>query len=176
MQAAIGQSEFLFTPLQLANYVAAQANGGTLYQPYLVQSIRTYNDREVVEETQPVVRNTIDIKPENLKAVLDGMRLVTSSSEGTAAAYFANYPIDVAAKTGTSQLGRGTDNGVFVAYAPFDDPQIAICVVIEHAGHGSSCAPVARKMLDAYFRLDQGAQEGADNTPADPAGETNVLR
>ena len=152
LQAAIGQSYNLFTPLQLANYVSAIANGGTLYQLRLVKEVRNYNNGEIVNTFAPNTLEHIDIKPENLKAVQNGMRLVAQT--GTAAATFADFPIAVAAKTGTAENGSGSNNGIFVAYAPVDNPQIAVSVVVEHGLHGSSIAPVARAVFEEYFLHD----------------------
>ena len=88
----------------------------------------------------------------NLKAVQRGMRLV--ATDGTAAAYFADYPIEVAAKTGTAEVYGGSDNGLFVAYAPYDNPKIAVAVVIERAGGGSYCGAVAKAIIDAYLNAE----------------------
>ena len=152
LQASIGQSYNLFTPLQLANYTAAIANGGTLYQLRLVREARTYANDRTVETFAPNVLETIEIAPENLRAVQDGMRLVAKS--GTASATFAEFPIAVAAKTGTAENGSGSNNGIFVAYAPADNPQIAVSVVVEHGLHGSSIAPVAKAIFEEYFLYD----------------------
>lgn len=149
LQASIGQSYNLFTPLQLANYVAAIANGGTLYQLRLVKEVRSYTNDRTVETFEPNVLEKVEIAPENLKAVQNGMRLVAES--GTASATFADFPVAVAAKTGTAENGSGSNNGIFVAYAPADNPQIAVSVVVEHGLHGSSIAPVARAVFEEYF-------------------------
>ena len=85
-----------------------------------------------------------------------------TDDEGTAARTFADYPIKVAGKSGTAQVAGQSDNAVFIAYAPFDDPQIAIAVVGEQAGHGSDIAPIVRDMLDAYFADDGGNVENVD--------------
>lgn len=152
LQASIGQSYNLFTPLQLANYTAAIANGGILYQLRLVKEARTYTNDRTVETFAPNVLERIEIAPENLKAVQTGMRLVAKS--GTASATFADFPIAVAAKTGTAENGSGSNNGIFVAYAPADNPQIAVSVVVEHGLHGSSIAPVAKAVFEEYFLYD----------------------
>lgn len=149
LQAAIGQSYNLFTPLQLVNYTAAIANGGTLYQLRLVKEIRSYTNDTTIETFEPTVLENIEIAPENLKAVQHGMELVAQT--GTASATFADFPISVAAKTGTAENGSGSNNGIFVAYAPAENPQIAIAVVVEHGLHGSSIAPIARAVFEEYF-------------------------
>lgn len=152
LQASIGQSYNLFTPLQLANYVSAIANGGTLYQLRLVKEVRNYSNGDIVDVFAPKVLENIDVKAESLKVVREGMRLVAQT--GTASATFADFPIAVAAKTGTAENGSGSNNGIFVAYAPADNPQIAVSVVVEHGLHGSSIAPVAHAVFEEYFLYD----------------------
>ena len=161
VNAAIGQSDNLFTPLQLANYMAAVFNGGTLYQPTLVKSIKTYDYSDVVEEEQPEVIGTIEFSDATRDLVMKGMNEVTAEG-GTAATTFADYPIKVGGKTGSAEMTERKDgveinytNGLFVAFAPFDDPEIVICVVGEGAGHGSAVAPIVRDILDAYFAEEE---------------------
>ena len=161
VNAAIGQSDNLFTPLQLANYMAAVVNGGTLYQPTLVKSIKTYDYSDVVEEEQPEVIGTIEFSDATRDLVMKGMSEVTAEG-GTAATTFADYPIKVGGKTGSAEMTENKDgveinytNGLFVAFAPFDDPEIVICVVGEGAGHGSAVAPIVRDILDAYFAEEE---------------------
>lgn len=161
VNAAIGQSDNLFTPLQLANYMAAVVNGGTLYQPTLVKSIKTYDYSDVVEEEQPEVIGTIEFSDATRNLVMKGMSEVTAEG-GTAATTFADYPIKVGGKTGSAEMTERKDgveinytNGLFVAFAPFDDPEIVICVVGEGAGHGSAVAPIVRDILDAYFAEEE---------------------
>jgi len=150
LQAAIGQSDNLFTPLQLANYVATVVNGGTRYQPHLLKTVMSNDLSSVVFEQKAVALDTIGYTQENLQAVLDGMRKVTEE-DGTASKVFSDYPISVGGKTGSAQLGSGTANGVFVLAAPFEDPEIAIVVVVEHGGSGNNVAWIARDILTAYF-------------------------
>ena len=150
---AIGQCDNAFTPLQLANYTAAVANGGTLYQPTLLRSVKTYDYTDTVKAEKAEVIRKIDISQKTLDIVHEGMAEVTDD-QGTAARTFANYPIKVAGKSGTAQVAGQGDNAVFIAYAPYDDPQIAIAVVGEQAGHGSDIAPIVRDMMDVYFAED----------------------
>ncbi len=149
LQASIGQSYNLFTPLQLANYVATVVNGGTRYKTHLVKSI---NDTATGVNTQnakiEVVEN-LQMKEQNFRAIMYGMRLVTQS--GTASGLYSSYPVNVGAKTGTASVPSGTANGIFVAFAPYEDPEIAICVVIEHGVSGNSSGTVAKAILDEYF-------------------------
>lgn len=153
LQAAIGQSENLFTPLQLANYVATLVNGGTRYKPHLVKTIRSSVDGKCILEKEPEVVEQINIKPENLKAVLDGMFGVTEY--GTASSVFRGYQIKVGGKTGSAQVPRGSDNGIFVGFAPFDRPEIAVAVIVEHGNSGSDVAPIVQAVFNHYFLKDQ---------------------
>ncbi len=148
---AIGQSYSYFTPIQLANYVATIANGGTLYKTHLLKSIRSSVDGSVVYSNEPLVLKTVSIKPENLEAVKKGMYGVVD--EGSASGIFENYNIPVGGKTGTAQVGSNvSDNALFVAFAPFDNPEIAVAVVVEHGVKGANAAYVAKDIFDEYFR------------------------
>lgn len=150
---AIGQSYSYFTPIQLANYIATIANGGTLYKTHLLKSIRSTADGDVVVDYEPEVMGQVDISPENLEAVKWGMYGVVD--EGSASGIFENYSIPIGGKTGTAQVGKNvSDNALFVAFAPFDKPEIAVAVVIEHGVKGENAALVARDIFDEYFRRD----------------------
>ncbi len=151
LQAAIGQSYSLFTPIQLANYTATIANGGTRYKVNLIKSIRSSEDGSIVKEFIPQVEEKIDMSSKVLNAVKSGMKKVTD--EGSASDIFAGYSIEVGGKTGTAQIGNGSNNALFIAYAPFDDPQIAVAVVLEHGVAGTNAAYVARDIFDKYFGL-----------------------
>ena len=152
LQAAIGQSIHNFTPAQIANYIATIANGGTRYKLNLIKSIRSGVDGSLVYEHSPEVVEKIEIKPENLAAVKLGMKNVVE--EGSARAIFDGYPIKIGGKTGTAQLGtKSSNNALFAAYAPYDNPEIAVCVVIEHGVSGSNAAYVAKDIFDEYFNL-----------------------
>ena len=153
----IGQSDNLMTPIQLANYTAAIANGGTLYKPTLLRSVKTYDYTGTVKAEESEIIRQIDISQETLDLVRTGMAEVTDD-QGTAARTFADYRIKVAGKSGTAEHNEKDENGkykgdhaVFIAYAPYDDPQIAVAVVGEYAKHGSDVAPIARDIFDAYF-------------------------
>ncbi|MFI3115170.1 MAG: penicillin-binding transpeptidase domain-containing protein [Clostridia bacterium] len=156
LAAAIGQSDHLFTPLQLANYIATLANGGTLNQAHLLKTVYNYDYSEIVFENNPEPIHVLDISEENLQAILQGMSDVVNEG-GTAASVFRNYPINVAGKTGSAQVGSGSATGVFVSYAPFENPEIAVCVVGEHAGSGGNVAPIVRDIYDAYFGLNDAS-------------------
>ena len=165
LQMSIGQSYNLFTPLQLVGYTSTIANRGTIYRPYLTKSIRNSQNGELISDTKPEVKSNVSIKDSTYEAVTTGMRLV--SYNGTASATFGNYPIEVCSKTGSSQVNGGSANGVFVSYAPYKNPKIAVSVVIENAGSGSITAPIAKAVYDAYFKLNSNTTGGTvikDNT------------
>lgn len=156
VQAAIGQSDNLFTPLQLANYAATIANGGTRYKPYVIKSVLSSDMSEIIYETEPTVLNTLNVSEENLNIVKQGMRQVMLDS---CSVYFEDCVVEVAGKTGTSQVMRTTDtgvtmkcnNGFFISFAPYDDPQIAIAVVAENALTGSRTSQAAADVYNYYF-------------------------
>lgn len=152
LQMAIGQSFNLFSPLQLASYTATIANGGTRYQMHVLKNVRSRQTGKETVSGGAKVLGRIDMKESTKNAVFTGMRKVCTEG-GTAANVFADYPIEVCAKTGSAQVSKGAANGVFVAFAPYDNPQIAVAVVVENAGSGNSIAPVARAVFDAYFKL-----------------------
>lgn len=169
LQAAIGQSYSLFTPVQLANYTATIANGGTRFKVNLVKSIRSSDDGSVVKEFKPSIEEEIDIDPQALNAVKDGMKKV--ADEGSAAELFANYPVNIGGKTGTAQLGNGSNNAVFIAFAPFEDPEIAVAVVLEHGVRGTNAGYVAKDIFDKYFNLNSAP---AVSTPQSGGTDTSA--
>lgn len=154
LQAAIGQSISLFTPLQLAEYCATIANGGTRHSASILKSVRSYDYTEQVYEAEHEVLSTVETSDYNWAAVQRGMYLVANDPSGSAYQTFGTYQIPVAAKTGTAQLGENqVNNAIFICYAPYDDPQIAVAVVVEHGVAGSAVASIARDVLDAYFTV-----------------------
>lgn len=159
VQSAIGQSYNLFTPIQLASYVSTIANGGTRYKAHLVKSVIDPVSGKCVFETKPEVMDKLNIKKQNLDAVKDGMRSV--AAKGTASATFGSFPVKVCAKTGSAQVVGSNATGLFVAFAPYDNPEIAISVVVENAGSGSSVAPIAKAAFAQYFgvKLDEPIEE-----------------
>lgn len=158
--SAIGQADNRFSPMQLAVYASTLANKGTRLRATFLNRVVSADYRELVRENQPEIVSTMEISDEAYSAVVEGMRLVcTGTSEwmGTAQKWFSDYPIAVCAKTGTAETGiEGTsDHGAFVCFAPADDPQIAIAIFGEKAGHGSTMGELARDMLDVYFDVDE---------------------
>ena len=154
--AAIGQSENKFTPIQLCVYASTLANQGTRYRATFLNRVVSDDYRTLVYQGSPEIMSTMEISDEAYMAYVEGMKMVAKSG-GTAYTTFRNYPIEVAAKTGTAQHDQKnkSDNGAFICFAPADDPQIAIAVYGEKAGHGSDLAVVARDILDVYFDVDE---------------------
>lgn len=151
LQSAIGQGDNEFTPVQLANYCAAIANGGKVYSAHLLKEVVNYDNTKTLEEIEPEVISEIEASDTTWNLVREGMSEVTSE-DGTAAEIFDGYSIKVAGKSGTAQRGEGKqDNGLFVSYAPYDDPQIAVCVVIEGGDSGNNVAPVVLDIYNHYF-------------------------
>ncbi len=148
LAAAIGQSDNAFTPLQMSVFTATIANGGVRYKATLLNSVRSSVNNQLIYKTSPIIVENLGLDESVVNVVKDGMHSVTS--EGTASAYFANYPISVGGKTGTAQT-TGLDNSVLTVFAPYDDPEIAITIVVEHGEKSTSTGPVAKAILDEYF-------------------------
>lgn len=156
VQAAIGQSDNQFTLIQLCNYAATIANGGTRYVPHFVKSVKSYDYEETVLEKEPEVAAELDINQRHLDLVREGMFIV--GTEGYCKNAFANLPIKAAAKTGTSEVVRVIDgnkvegnNGFLISYAPYEDPEISVAVVVESATAGSLTAVVVADIYNYYF-------------------------
>lgn len=157
LPAAIGQGNSRFTPLQLANYVATLANGGTHYAAHLLKEVKSNDFSQVVEQYEPTVLNQLEISPENLAAVTEGMLRVTT--ESSAKTYFADLGVQVAAKTGSAQVSSETEsNALFVAFAPYENPEIALAIVVEKGGSGSTLANIAAEILGYYFSAGSGME------------------
>jgi penicillin-binding protein 2 len=169
---AIGQYENDYTPIGLANYIAQLANNGQRMRPYLVQRIEDRSGEAVAQFGPEMVHNA-DIDSQVLATVKQAMAGATDPG-GTASGLFYNYPVKVAAKTGTAETGGSQNNGLFVAFAPADNPTIAFAGIVEDAVHGSdSAGMVAKAVLDQYFGLNKPAESQlgigdirADESPA----------
>lgn len=155
--ASIGQSENKFTPVQLCSYVTTLVNQGTRYKATFLDRVVSSDYQEVVYENSSEILSETEMSDEAHTAVHTGMKRCANESGGTAYKIFKNYPVTVCAKTGTAQTGikNSSDNGAFVCYAPADDPQIAVVVYGEKAGHGSSLGEIARSVLDVYFDIGE---------------------
>lgn len=171
LPAAIGQGNNSFTPIQMAKYTSMLANGGNDIDVSIIKSVINAEGEEIAkEELEKYLKNRLGIKEENtekvtfnqanLNAVLEGMRGVTTESGGTAHSIFANFNIEVGGKTGSAQTGKKDANGKnitnawFVGFAPFDEPEIAIVVMIENGQHGSAAAVPARDIIAEYFGMN----------------------
>jgi penicillin-binding protein 2 len=168
LNLSIGQGYNLATPLQVAWMAATVANGGTVYKPQLVEKVETPAG-EILYRFQPVVQGRLDASPANLAAVRKGLVGVVHSGTGRRAAL---YEVEVAGKTGTSQvvslekekagksIRKFQNHAWFVAYAPADDPEVAVSVIVEHGGQGGEvAAPLARRFLASYFAKSNMAQD-----------------
>ena len=153
--AAIGQSEHRFTPMQLCVYVSTLATQGDRYRATFLNRIVSSDNRSLLKESQVELMSHLDISDEAYMSYMQGMCMVTQESGGTAYSVFRDYPIQVAGKTGTAETDKTdkSDNGSFICFAPAYDPEIAISVYGEQAGHGSSMAGVAKDILDSYFEV-----------------------
>lgn len=179
---SIGQGDNNYTVLQLANYVATLANGGKRYQPYLVSKIIS-PEGKILQQFEPKLVQQVSLEPQVLKEVQKGMLAVTQPG-GTAYRLFSDFPehIKVAAKTGTAQTGRVGDDknrefhGVFVAYAPYDNPQIAFAGLIEYGESGSgSIGKVAKAVFEEYFGIKSHTDAEEDNTLSSPLEESMTI-
>ncbi len=151
LSVAIGQESTQVTPIQLTNYISTLVNGGTRYSTHLLKTVKSSDFSQVIYEYEPQVQDEINIAQENLDAVTEGMRELTTGT-GSLASAFQNLPFEVGAKTGSAQVSSTSDsNAVFVCYAPYDDPEIAISLVVEHGGSGSVLASLAAEILAYYF-------------------------
>ena len=167
LQSSIGQLDNAYTPLQMANYTATLANDGTRMRSHLVKSVESYNLEETISTTEPEVLNQVEASQEAFEEVRQGMlRCSRDTTRGSARYYFGDYPIDVAAKTGTPQATGGELDATFIAYAPANDPEIAVAVVVENGYSGQRGAPVAKAIFNEYFGINE------DETQTDAAQQS----
>lgn len=172
IQAAIGQSDNLFTPLQLATYVATIANDGVRLKTHLVSKITDYTRKTTVNQTEASVVDNVGVSQQNLDYVKQGMRKVVTA--GTATSTFGSYGVAVAGKTGTAEVPPGSDNEIFIGFAPYDKPEIAVAVVLEHGATSKYCNQVAKDVLDAYFYGKTVDASGNLVMPNQPAASPGV--
>ena len=169
LSAVIGQAENNFTPLQMARYIAMLANGGEKINVSIVKDIVDVNGNskskeEIKNYTQEklnlseVNNEDLDINDENLRAVLEGMKSVTTESGGTAYGVFKDFEVEVGGKTGSAEAG-GKVNAWFAGFAPYDNPEIAIVVMVENGSHGSYSAEVVRDIVEEHFKLKKVVSE-----------------
>ena len=163
LSAAIGQESNSFTPISMVNYISSIANGGTLNRVKLVKNIKGNDNisisnlelNEYIEEYTKVetLEKELNIEKENIEAVRYGMSLVTSQG-GTSYSIFKNLNVKVAGKTGTAQVQGKTSNGIFVGFAPYDNPEIAVYAIVEQGGEGTYVANVVKPIFEEYFKID----------------------
>lgn len=169
LSASIGQTYNSFTPLQMAKYVSMLSNGGKNIDVTLIKSIMNADGSEVSKEEINNYTNEklglknettedLNVDKDNLQAILKGMKGVTSESGGTAYSTFKNFNIDVGGKTGSAQTRDGEDaHAWFVGFAPYDDPEIAVVVLVEHGGTGGYTAEVAKEIMAEYFGMNSNS-------------------
>ena len=157
IQAAIGQSDNMFTPMQLCVYATTLANKGIRYKATFLSRVVSADYISLVLENEPEILSQLNISDETYNTYITGMKNVVKGSQGTARRSMASLDVDVevCAKTGTSQTGRGKDDGTFLCFAPATNPEIAIFVHGEKAEHGSTLAQVAIPILEEYFGTDE---------------------
>lgn len=153
IRSAIGQAYNIFAPIHVAKYIATVANNGTRFTPYLIDRIVVKEDNKVIQK-EPNVELKLDVKESSFQTVKEGMLAVTSGGSGTARAAFSQSKVKVAGKTGTAEETGKPDFGWFAGFAPYDDPQIAICVMIPYATNTSYSTLVARDIINDYFNID----------------------
>ena len=175
LSAVIGQAENNFTPMQIARYIAMLANGGKAINITIIKDIihedGTKEDKNAVKQyvnnklgLTEVNTENLDIKQENLDAVLEGMKSVTTETGGTAYGVFRDFDIEVGGKTGSSEVGDKV-NAWFAGFAPFDDPEIAVVVMVENGAHGSYTAEVAKEIIEEHFKLKEDIKEDVTASP-----------
>lgn len=172
LNAAIGQGDNSFTPMQIAKYISSIANGGNVVNPTIIKSVLNSDGTEVPKEEIKKYTNEklgieenddgINISAENINIAREGMRMAASEAGGTAYNVFKKFNIEVAGKTGSAEAGKdknGNDlvNAWFVCFAPFDKPEVAVVVMIENGGHGNYAAEVARDVLTQYFGMNESS-------------------
>ena len=173
LNASIGQGDNNFTPMQIAKYISSIANGGNIVKPTIIKTILNSDGTEVSKEEIEKYTNEklgiqddddgITINQESINIAKEGMRMATSETGGTAYSVFKNFNVEVAGKTGSAEAGQDSNkndivNAWFVCFAPFDNPEVAVVVMIENGGHGNYAAEVARDVLTQYFGMNESTE------------------
>ena len=178
LNAAIGQGDNSFSPLQIAKYIAMVANGGNKINPTIIKTIM---NADGTEESSSQIRKFVNkklglsddkgedvkISKENINAVLSGMESVTSDEGGTAYSVFKNFNIKVGGKTGSAETTGNKVNAWFAGFAPYDDPEICVVVMVENGGHGFYTAEVAKKIIEEYFGMNIDSNEIQEDNSAE---------
>lgn len=153
VQSTIGQNYNTATPVQMVNYIAAIVNGGTRYKPYIVEKVVAY-DGTVKLDRKPEVINKIEMDHRSIEAIKQGMLAVTNPG-GTGYGEFLGSTIPTGGKTGTAQAFNADNHAWFVAFAPYDKPEIAVAAVAIQGGHGNYVAPIARAIIEQYLTAEE---------------------
>ncbi|MBQ3549091.1 MAG: penicillin-binding protein A [Oscillospiraceae bacterium] len=161
LTAAIGQSYNLFTPLQLANYTATLVGDGEYYTPHLLKSVKSYDNKSLIYVYDEEAEHVVEMTEETKQVVTRGMHNLTTGSLSGA---FRDCVVSAGAKTGSAQVGTDIANGVFVCYAPYEDPEIAVAIVIEKGGAGAALASTAVEIINAYFTASGDGGVTPENT------------
>ena len=167
LNAAIGQGNTLVTPLQLANYMVTLLNGGDHLVPHLLKTVKSSDYSRTVYEQEREVRNSLDLDPANVEAVKQGMWAVANDPESTVDQYLSNLAVEVGAKTGSAQVGSAEleADAIFTLFAPYDDPEIVISIVVEGGASGGNLAQAAGEIVNYYFSAEHTVEAvDAENT------------
>ncbi len=170
LSSAIGQSYNLYTPLQMAYYISTLANKGVRTDLTIIKNVTSPSSNnldvtniknEVKERVGASIepKENVEISKTTLDAIFEGMRSVTGDRGGTVYGTFNNFPVEVAGKTGTATSGNGSDNAWFVGFAPYDNPEIAVVVIVEHGGHGYFTARAVRDIMETYFEYNMDSND-----------------
>lgn len=167
LNAAIGQDNTQVTPLQLANYIVTLLNGGDHLVPHLLKTVKSSDYAETVYEQEREVRNSLNLDPANVEAVKQGMWAVANDPESTVDQYLSNLAVEVGAKTGSAQVGSAEleADAIFTLFAPYDDPEIVISIVVEGGASGGNLAQAAGQIVNYYFSAEHTVESvDAENT------------
>lgn len=175
LSAVIGQAENNFTPIQMARYIAMLTNGGKKLDLTIIkdiinnqgESIKTEEVKDYINKRLGIEKTSeenLNIQKENLKTVLEGMQSVTEEG-GTAYSVFKDFPIQVGGKTGSAEAGNNKTNAWFVGFAPYENPEIAVVVLVENGAHGYYSAEVTKEIMEAYFGLNEEIVEDKTAKP-----------
>ena len=172
LSAVIGQSYNSYTPIQLANYIATLSNGGKLNRVSVLKDVidntnKHVSDEELLAHAETVTgykfkETKLNLNKNHVDAVVEGMKSVTSEQGGTSYIVFKNSDIEVAGKTGTAQVASGTPNGLFVGFAPIENPQIAVVALVEHGDSGSAVANIVKPILEEYFNISEDGENNIE--------------
>ena len=166
LSAAIGQENTKITLIQLSNYIATLVNGGNRYQTHLLKTVKSSDFSETVYEYEAQPVEKLDLNPEWVEAVKYGMWEVANDPESTVDQYLNNLAVEGGAKTGSAQVSADQNaNAVFVLFAPYDDPEIVISMVVEGGASGANLASAAGEIVNYYFGSEHTMESiGTENT------------